>query len=219
MDNHRAAMWCWLQRVNPHQPHSLLHIDRHYDCQFMLEWLENCPEDLQRLSVNEYLDFDYAPNDFGRRERMRLFSWDNCLSIYLARYGGTSIGSLVTYVHDDGDQTAPKERFIRGNVWRGHIWDVPGGIDRLDPNRAPWTLNLDLDYFFRHAEQPELMVSEVYLTTCFEKIREKIADRTIAVTTIALTPSACFTGGWEPAERLAERILRILGIEFSLSPH
>ena len=29
MDNHRAAMWCWLQHVDPGQAHSLFHMDRH----------------------------------------------------------------------------------------------------------------------------------------------------------------------------------------------
>jgi len=29
MDNHRAAMWCWLQHVDPNHPHAILHIDRH----------------------------------------------------------------------------------------------------------------------------------------------------------------------------------------------
>ena len=58
------------------------------------------------------------------------------------------------------------------------------------------------------------MVSDAYLTTCFEKVREKIEDGTIAVTTIALSPEC--TGGWGPAERLAERVLQILGVDFTL---
>ena len=72
-----------------------------------------------------------------------------------------------------------------------------------------WALDiqLDLDYFFWHdAEQLGLLVSDAYLETCFEKVREKIEDRTIAVTTIALSPEHGLTGGWEAAERLAIRI-------------
>ena len=69
MDNHRAAMWCWLQHVDPGQPHSLFDMDRHYDCLQPPEWLENCPEDIQKLSIDEYLNFDYALNDFNHGER------------------------------------------------------------------------------------------------------------------------------------------------------
>ena len=92
-----------------------------------------------------------------------------------------------------------------------------GNASCLDSSRGPWIFNLDLDYFFWHdVEQPGLMVSDAYLEACLEGLREKIEDGTIAVTTIALTPSRVFTGGWGPAERLAERVSQILGIDFTL---
>ena len=47
MDNHRAAMWCWLRQLI-RASHILFHMDRHYDCLRMDEWLENCPEDIRR---------------------------------------------------------------------------------------------------------------------------------------------------------------------------
>jgi hypothetical protein len=210
MDNHRAAMWCWLQHVDPGQPHSLFHMDRHYDCMPSPEWLENCPENIQKLSIDEYLNFDYAPNDFNHGERAQLFTWDNYLSIYLARYGN-SINPLVMYTHDDDG--APSEV----SFTRGDIWSAPGEIRCLGASHGPWIFNLDLDYFFWHdAEQLGLMVSDAYLEACFEKVREKIEDRTIAATTIALSPEHGLTGGWQPAERLAKRVLQILGVEFTL---
>ena len=87
----------------------------------------------------------------------------------------------------------------------------------LDASHGPWIFNLDLGYFFWHdAEQLGLMVSDAYLEACFEKVREKIEDRTIAVTTIALSPEHGLTGGWQPAERLAKHVLQILGVEFTL---
>jgi hypothetical protein len=207
MDNHRAAMWCWLQHVDPD---SLFHMDRHYDCLPSPEWLENCPEDIRRLSINEYLNFDYALSDFGHGERAQLFRWDNYLSIYLARYGN-SINPLVMYTHGDG--TSPERPFTPGD-----IWSAPGEIRCLDASCGPWIFNLDLDYFFWHdAEQLGLMASDAYLTTCLEKVREKIEDRTIAVATIALSPEPGLTCGWESAERLAKHVLQILGVEFTLA--
>ena len=171
MDNHRAAMWCWLQHIDPCQPHSLFHMDRHYDCLPSPEWLENCPEDIRQLSINEYLNFDYAFNDeFRREQRMPLFRWDNYLSIYLTRYQ-RSIGSLAMYTHDDG--AGPQQTFDPGN-----IWTAPGEIRCLDSSRGPWIFNLDLDYFFWHdVEQPGLMVSDAYLEASFEGVREKIEER------------------------------------------
>jgi virulence-associated protein VapD len=118
MDNHRAAMWCWLQDVDPSHAHSLFHMDRHYDCLPSPEWLENCPEDIRQLSIDEYLNFDYAFDDFGRERRIRLFRWDNYLSIYLARYRN-SIDPLVMYTHNDG--APPAQLSIQGifGVLRG----------------------------------------------------------------------------------------------------
>jgi hypothetical protein len=139
--------------------------------------------------------------------------WDNYLSIYLARYG-TAVSRLYMLTHSDGD--APSKNFIGG-----HLWDIPGNIDFwLDQGAAPWLVNVDLDYFFWHdAEEPGVMVSDDYLEACFRKLRLKIEDDTVAVTTIALTPTRSFTGGWSRSERIAERVLNILGLEFRLPPN
>jgi hypothetical protein len=31
MDNHRDALWCWLQHLIPGKEYNLFHIDRHFD--------------------------------------------------------------------------------------------------------------------------------------------------------------------------------------------
>jgi hypothetical protein len=53
----------------------------------------------------------------------------------------------------------------------------------------------------------------------FRKLRLKIEDDTVPVTTIALTPTRSITGGWSRSERMAERVLNILGLEFRLPPN
>jgi hypothetical protein len=114
--------------------------------------------------------------------------------------------------HDDGDK--PTQNFVGG-----HLWDIPENIEYwLDSGCRPWILNIDLDYFFWHENEkrPGIMVSHEYLTACFEKIREKIEDQTVAVTTIALTPDQGLTGGWEATESLAQFIMRTLNVDFVL---
>jgi hypothetical protein len=212
MDSHRAATWCWLQHVDPDQSHSLLHIDQHYDCGSSRIEEVNCLPGLRHLSIDQYLALDCSPDD-GLGGRFPVFRWDNYLSIYLARYRG-SIRQLRMCTHDQGAK--PEQDSTPGD-----IWNIPQQIDDwLDPTDGPWILNLDLDYFFWWVPdgRPGLMVSDEYLTVSFEKIRQKIEDQTIAVTTIALTPQRSLTGGWAPAERLAKFILGILGLDFEL-PH
>jgi len=60
------------------------------------------------------------------------------------------------------------------------------------------------------------MVSEPFLEKCFSVLRRRIEDQTVAVTTIALTPSTNFTGGWASTEKLAQHVLALLGIDFRL---
>jgi hypothetical protein len=81
-------------------------------------------------------------------------------------------------------------------------------------------MNIDLDYFFWHENDEDRisgeMFSDEYIRRFCEGLRLRIEDGTIAVTTIALTPSKTFTGGWEASERILERVLSGIGIQFQL---
>jgi hypothetical protein len=70
-------------------------------------------------------------------------------------------------------------------------------------------MNIDLDYFFCDGEDDlaQRMLADDYIDRCIDVIRQKMQDGTIAVTTIALTPTENFTGGWEPSEALVGRVL------------
>ena len=37
-------------------------------------------------------------------------------------------------------------------------------------------MNVDLDYFFWHADEPQLMASDAYLQKCFSEIRAKLEE-------------------------------------------
>ena len=211
MDNHRAAMWCWLQHIDPKRAHSLLHMDWHTDAlQSRLdEWLKYCPPDIGKLTIEEYLRYDYEFKEAGF-DRAQLFRWDNYLSLYLAQYGD-AIDRFHVLTHGDGD--VPNHPHTIGD-----IWDVPENMSYwLAPNHRPWLVNIDLDYFFWHDEEnPGVMVSDRYLEVCFQQLREKHEDNTVAVTTIALTPDDGITGGWAASEVVAQKVLALLGIDFRL---
>jgi hypothetical protein len=83
---------------------------------------------------------------------------------------------------------------------------------------GPWIMNIDLDYFFcaGPGDQAERMLTESYINCCIEAVRKKMEDGTIAVTTIALSPSEDLTGGWGPSEGLMSEVLSRLGIAFKL---
>jgi hypothetical protein len=212
MDNHRAALWCWLQHIHPGSSHSIFHIDRHTDTltSRLDEWLRHLPPSW-KLTIKEYLEHSYHPCDFGNSRMSPVFRWDNYLSIYLASFG--NFVDCCCFAIHDGDDDKPNHQRVE---WVG-LWDIPSNLDYQLAQRKPWIMNIDLDYFFWHDDAgPGLMVSDAYIDHCVDIVRQRIDDGTIAVTTICLTPEEEFTGGWEPSERLLEHILSRLGIDFKL---
>ncbi len=207
MDNHRAALWCWLQHVSPEKRHSLFHIDRHYDTltSRMKTWLKHLPENWQ-MTVDEYLAHSYEHDD---GKDIQLFSFDNYLSIYLKLFSN-SINACWFATHDDGDK--PRRKFCDPK-----LWELPQNLDYwIKPDDHPWIVNIDLDYFFCDgAEDGQVqMVSDDYIGAIFDAVRLRTEDGSIAVTTIALSPE--YSGGWEQSERAMVVALKRLGLEFKL---
>jgi hypothetical protein len=209
MDNHRAALWCWLQNIDPRQPYSLFHMDQHYDTltSRMEAWLENLPVDW-RLGIDDYLSRTVKHRDIP--QPLPLFCWDNYLSIFLAVFGG-ALDTARFATHGAG--TVPSCTRMDCD-----LWDVPFNLDYwLKESRAPWIFNLDLDYFFWHGdgdEPPQHMISEAYISNTMKTLSAHLTGGTIGVLTIALSPECC--GGWEQSEQILDMVLKPLGIEFRL---
>ena len=83
MDNHRAALWGWLQELDLKQPHSLIHIDRHPDA--LQNRLDECLQHLPDWSagIDTYLAKNYETDGFD----CPVIRWDKYLSIYLHAFG------------------------------------------------------------------------------------------------------------------------------------
>ena len=210
MDNHRAALWCWLQHVDPTKPHALFHIDQHFDTitSRMDAWLAGIPSSWD-MTIHEYLSLFVEHADTGK---VPLFSWDNYLSIYLEIFG-QNLTSRNFATHKVGDKP-------RLPIWEHDIWDVPQNLDYwLRSENAPWIMNCDLDYFFcddTDDRPPQRFLSSRFIERCFDVIAQKLGDGTIKVLTVALTATDDLTGGWTPAEEVAKRALSRLGIDFVL---
>jgi UPF0489 domain len=99
MDNHRAALWCWLKELNLKAPHSFFHIDRHFDClgSSANEWLAHLPPSWN-LTIQEYLNHSYEDEEVGKS---LLFRWDNYVSIYLAVFK-EAVRRCYFATHGDG---------------------------------------------------------------------------------------------------------------------
>ncbi|WP_445219860.1 UPF0489 family protein [Bradyrhizobium sp. Pa8] len=120
MDNHRAALWCWLQHINPKQPYSLFHMDQHYDtlASRMTTWLDNLPPDWG-LRIDEYLARKVKHQDIP--QPLPLFGWDNYLSIFLAVFESAMD---TAYFATHGKGTTPKCTHMNCDLWH-----VPSNLD------------------------------------------------------------------------------------------
>jgi len=205
MDNHRAALWCWLQHLEEHKKYDLFHIDRHYDTLSSPnnEWLSHVP-DLREISIQNYLAIEQKTAS----EHFPLIRWDNYLSIFFELYG-KQVEEYIFATHKEGHE--PKWE----NWVRAPLWDVPDNLERwLSGSKNKWILNIDLDYFFCGWENYRRMLSDEYAQAVFEVVQKKYEDGTIEVLTIALSPEYC--GGWEPAEHLCQKLCDIMGLKFAL---
>jgi UPF0489 domain len=210
MDNHRAALWCWMQHVERAPPHSLclMHIDRHFDTlqSNMQTWLPHYPNTWD-MSISQYLDLSYKSE--SGREHFEVFRFDNYLSLYLSKTN--AVASCWFATHDDGDKPnfEDKEDVAPWDLLQNLDWWVESG-------RSQWIMNIDLDYFFCDDSKDNItrMLSDDYIAGIFSAVRKTIDAGHVAVTTIALSPEFC--GGWEPSERALKVGLTALGIDFKV---
>lgn len=206
MDNHRAALWCWLQALDLSKPHSLIHIDRHSDTlQSRLDdWLKNLPS--WSVGIDDYLGATYGADT----HTVPVIRWDNYLSIYLACFGAR-LKRLRFLTHGEGDKPNYDATLF------SDPWDLPENLAYwLNPDHGPWIVNIDLDYFYCDTEnEPEPMFSDRYVELTFSALKQAMDAQTVGVVTLCLTPDS-YTPGWEATEALATRALKHLGLDWRL---
>lgn len=205
MDNHRAALWCWLQEIDlSTKPHSILHIDRHYDAlDANLKTHLSALPNLDNITIDQFLSCSLKLNG----EISPLFRWDNYLAIHLEFFKNTLV-QLLCVTHQDGDK--PKSR----NMMEPKPSDLPFNVDHwLRDASAPWIVNLDLDFFYFEVEETwKPMFSQDYIDEFCENLKLAIDRGVVAAVTVCLTPDG-YTPGWQSCVDLSKRLFKNLGVE------
>ena len=210
MDNHRAALWCWMQHVDPQQRYSLFHIDAHYDTRSVkaAPWLSSVP-DLASLSLADYLAFG---TERAGTENWPLISWENYLSLFFEKYP-TLLSECFLATHQMGDQPEATVKYEH-MIPRVFSECLPSFL--TDYSGDGWILNLDIDYFFCKSGDDYIpMFSDVFMDRFIESVAEVLRRKKLCCMTIALSPECC--GGWSASEELCSRIASGLGLDFRLA--
>jgi hypothetical protein len=209
MDNHRAALWCWMQHLKKTEIYNLIHIDCHYDTLYsnIDEWLHHVPA-LNEISISDYLDHTFR-DDSASGVKSLLFMYDNYLSIFLEKYKDM-LSDCIFATHEQGD-VPKKGRLIKP-------WDLSGNLKFwLSESENKWICNLDLDYFFYpdNFESYNFFFSDSYVKQICASIKVMLEKEKIQVLTISLSPECC--GGWPNSEAMLDTVCQELGIDFQLS--
>ncbi len=201
MDNHLAASWCWMKKINTDlQPIGLFHIDRHFD--FLCNKLEE-----EILDNRSYLQGSF--NEYIKvkdRNGYPFVRFDNYIDIYHKLYPG-KINTHYFATHKDG--TRPIEKL----TYEPKIQELPDNILYwIEERKIKWVINIDLDYFFCDRNQKcYKFLSNEYITHICEEI--KLSMDNIIVITICLSPEFC--GGWRNSFQVLKLITDYFDINFN----
>nr|WP_320166600.1 UPF0489 family protein [uncultured Methylophaga sp.] len=192
MDNHRAALWCWLNHyVTGLQGVSIFHLDRHSDAlkHGLKEAINQAtsPTHLNTMQIDTYLN-----KADKNHPSVKLFRWDNYLSIFLKMYKD-QINECCFSIYQ-GDEIKHK------NLSEKKPWEIPENFSTW-LSSGKWIINIDLDYFFYEYEGSiKKMYSDDYIKTFFSEVAIVAHRENEVVVTICFSPECC--GGWEHAEEI-----------------
>jgi hypothetical protein len=177
MDNHRAALWCWLKHIKLNRKYGLFHIDAHYDAATISdEQLKQIP-DIASISFEDYLSISIQ-GIMG--EDVPLIRWDNYLYAFGTIYR-KQIDDFFVATHKIG--TPPPDTIHWEEI---HMSKLPEHFsDFLNEYGSDgWLLNIDLDYFFsRQPDKLKLLQSKSYIQETFGAIKNHLDSGQISCLT------------------------------------
>lgn len=203
MDNHKAALWCWLQCIDLSSKYRVLHIDRHTDClgSRMGKWISALDKvDICKLSIQDYEELRFSTC----YEEFAIFRWDNYLSIFVSKYNYV-VEHVVMATDELGDQIQfPNYQIVENRD------DLPQVLKDLDKEEANWIINFDIDYFLVTQDGENYTnVNLEYVKEIGMLIKRLLDNGLVSVLTIALSPECSIN--WENSIKLLNIFLNELG--------
>jgi hypothetical protein len=208
MDNHRAALWCWLQHLNPDDRVHLLHIDQHYDTSsYTFSSPLQTPQQLASLSLPDYLNLDYESSVI-EGYHIKSIQSGNYMTIFLDTFW-PALETVQFVTQHQGDP--PLHPVVENSLFE-ILHQLPEWFSQ--PGR--WIVNIDLDMFFAPRSQRQVirLVDNRFIEALARYCRQGLYQQKIIVLTIALSPEYC--GSWLESEKALSPVLRGLDCPFRL---
>lgn len=196
MDNHLAATWCWLRRINVNNSYNLFHIDRHYDLLLSPDTVKSEIIDkvieFDKLTLKDYLNLK-QPMSGNRFAKM--FRHDNYIGNLSLIYPKL-FKKCYFATHKDGN------RIPKLISYEPEIIELDTNISYWinNHNTHKWIVNIDLDYFFTDNCNYDVyrFLSDEYILEICKQLSDCMES--IEVITIAISPTFC--GGLDKAKKV-----------------
>lgn len=198
MDNHLAALWCWLRDLGVHEEYTLIHVDAHWDGCIMP------PGDTKNLSGLDPTDLDAFTALRSQGGDTTAVMWDNYISGLLALRSHPS--EVIMTAHQHLADLHIKHKAIKV--------ESPDSFFRflnlrLEQSTGMILLNIDLDYLFLDISGSLVRsFSTDFLAALVSGIRTVSAPNLII--TVSWSPETC--GGWAEAATACKEFCEALGV-------
>ncbi|EPE3083895.1 TPA: UPF0489 family protein [Morganella morganii] len=209
-DNHRVALWCWMQHLTQDCNIALFHIDRHYDTlPLTSNYIDEFPGVFNLQSLTDYLNLKININS----QTTPLIRWDNYLSFFIS---DSTINSCIQciYLATHKDGTFPKNPLVH-NIKQVEPYELLADLEGTLSNHDRTIINIDLDYFFTDKSGNFFQfIDSKFIIELFKLIKSGLDNNEIECLTICLSPECC--GSWYNSEKILEIAKKELDINFTL---
>ncbi|MBJ8732403.1 hypothetical protein I5372_14180 [Citrobacter freundii] len=213
-DNHRIALWCWMQHLQPDSDIALFHIDRHYDTLTLHDpYRSTFPGVFNLKSYRDYLDLEVTVGG----KKTPLIQWDNYLSFFISDDAlQNHIECIYLATHKDGTYPENPFKHCFSDV---EPYELIECLDSAIDIHNKIIINIDLDYFFTGGHGHYLkFIDDAFIKKLFKTVRTGIDQNKIACLTICLSPECCgdTNGSWINSEYVLDIAKKELGINLTL---
>lgn len=229
MDNHRAALWCWMQEIQQSDKKiSLLHIDAHADLSRKGLCDKDCFKKLKvnKVKIDEYLTlkhFGCKNSSFIKKE---IYSYENFLTFFIKMYESKLDINKTKLTKEISDTDDLSENLFNESgvdfIEDLHLNKITKIqlLDFLNEDLNKLIIDLDMDYFFNRISNK---IDYTFANEVFLLLKKLFDERKILVLTIAWSPEYLIDSdkpkkqttknGWVSAQKLNDKFCKIFGID------
>lgn len=203
MDNHRAALWAWLQEVQEGERYKLLHVDAHpdmspkglhCDCYIKTEF--------EGLSIEEYLEANHSCNGPLAYKTSEIVSYENFLRLFAQKYKSNIESKNIYITHKISEKKPEKTPDIHENL-KNYLSDSKAFVDEdcslvakrlyktdlvelLETNKdSNWIIDIDFDYFYNEKTKS---IDLAFAKNIFTLLKKWLDEGIIVVISAAWSP-------------------------------